>query len=71
MALIPSDQPVQFVAERPISTEGSLVEQALDTATEADLVRVTLGTDRPAHLAVPAAAQNQYGSAGNSCRNQT
>ncbi len=70
VALIPRDQAIQVITERPISAEGPFVEKALDTAAQAHLVAVALGTDWPAHLAVPAAAENQNGSTGNSSRNQ-
>lgn len=53
----PGDQPIEVITIGPVSAEGVLVKQTLDTAAEADLVGITLGAHRPAHLAVPATAE--------------
>src|ERR1700687_1476688 len=60
----PSGEFVQVIAERAIGGEGLLVEQALGAAAQANLVRISLPADRPAHLAVPAASERQHGRPG-------
>src|SRR6267378_4397082 len=57
----PSGEFVQVIAERAIGGESLLVEQPLGAAAEANLIRISLAADRPAHLAVPAASERQHG----------
>jgi len=47
-----------------------VVEQTLDTATQANLIGVTLCTNRPAHPAVPATAQDHDANTRQSCGQQ-
>jgi hypothetical protein len=47
----PSREFVQVIAERAIGGEAFLVEQPLGTTAQANLVRISLPADRPAHLA--------------------
>lgn len=60
MGIVPGDQTIQVVAVGAISAECALVEQALDTAIEADLVGAVLRTNWPAHFAVPAPSQDHH-----------
>jgi len=57
---IPGQETIQIVAVRPVGTESLLIEKALDPTTEADLVGVFLGANRPTHPAVPATAENHH-----------
>jgi hypothetical protein len=57
--LIPGDETIQIIGVGPVGTEGVFIEKTLDTATQANLVRVSLRTNWPTHLAVPAASE-QY-----------
>ena len=59
---VPGNQPIQVVTVWPISAERVFIKQALDAATQADLVGVLLQADRPAHLAMPATAKNHQSS---------
>lgn len=58
---IPSDQELQFIAIRAIGLKGFLIKQSLDATAQADLVGITLGANRPAHLAVPASPEENDG----------
>jgi hypothetical protein len=49
----PSDELLEVVAEGTLGAELLPVEQAHGAAPEANLVRVSLQADRPAHFAVP------------------
>ena len=62
----PPDQPVQVITIRAIGAKRFLVEETLDPATQADLVGVTLGADRPTHLAVPATTEQHHADSGHS-----
>jgi hypothetical protein len=68
---IPGNQPIQVVAVGTIGTKGFLVEKALNSAAQAYLIRMLLVADRPTHLAMPAAAQNEHCSPRNSGSNNT
>jgi hypothetical protein len=59
------DQAVQVVAVLAVCAEGLFIEEALDSAAQANLVRVILIADRPAHFTVPATAKNEHGCSGN------
>ena len=63
--LLPSDEAGEVVAERAVAAKVLLVKQAFDPAAQADLVGMVPGTDWPAHILMPAAAQDSYGSSGN------
>jgi len=54
---IPRKQPLKIVAVGTVAAEGILIEQTLDSATRTNLVGTALGSDRPAHLPVPATPQ--------------
>src|SRR5208337_2928742 len=55
-----SNQFLHIVTVRAISMETGLVEQTLDAATGADLVgEFFVIADRPAHMGMPAAAQDE------------
>jgi len=69
--VIPGNQPIELIAKGAVSPEGPLVEQTLDATAETHLVGVPLGTNRPAHLAMPAAAKDQHGNASNPCCNNS
>jgi len=69
--VIPLPEAVQVVTIRAVSTESLLVKQALDTTSEAHLVGTILGTDGPAHPAMPAAAKQHDRSARDTCSHQT
>src|SRR4029077_15380922 len=57
--VFPSGEFVQVIAERAIGAESLLIEQPLGAAAQANLIRISLPADRPAHLAVPAASERQ------------
>jgi hypothetical protein len=59
--LFPSDEFVQVVAERTIGAESFLVEQTHGAAAQANLVRISLHANWPAHLAMPASAERHHG----------
>ena len=62
LGIFPSDQTIQIVAVRTKSPKFGFVEQTLDSASQANLVRVAHGTYWPAHLAMPATAEKDQGS---------
>jgi len=70
LSALPCKEFLKIVAVGAISSERVLVEEALDAATRANLVSTALGTNRPAHLAVPASPKN-YGGPGETGRHQT
>lgn len=57
-SLVTCNQTLQVVAIRAIAAEGIFIEEALDAAAKANLVGISLGSDRPAHPAMPAAAKH-------------
>lgn len=57
LGLVPGNQSIEIVAIGPVCNKRALVEQALRPASGTNLVGITLGTNRPAHLPVPAPAQ--------------
>ncbi len=59
---VPGNETVQIVAIRSIRTKVVFVEETLYTAAQANLVGMVLGTDWPAHFAMPATAQNHHRS---------
>ena len=67
----PVNQAVQIVAVGTVRAESLFVEQAFDAAAQADLVGMLLQGDRPAHLAVPAAAKNHQSGPSHPCGHQT
>jgi len=56
----PCDEFLHLIAVGPVAAEFLLVEQALDPAPKAHLVRVVSLPDWPAHFRVPAAAQEEH-----------
>jgi hypothetical protein len=60
---VPGNQTVQIVAVRSVSAKFPFVEQALDSATHANLVGTFLQSHGPAHFAVPAAAKHHQSGA--------
>jgi len=54
---IPSNKTLQLVSVGAIGLEGLLIKKPLDPTSQADLVGISLGTNRPTHLAVPASPQ--------------
>ncbi len=64
----PGNQLVEIVAVRTEGAKRLLIKQALDSATQADLIRMLLEAYRPAHLAMPATAQNQNCGASHAGR---
>ena len=59
--LIPGDEAIQIIGVGPVGTEGVFIEKTLDAATQANLVRVSLRTNRPTHPAMPATADHHNG----------
>jgi hypothetical protein len=60
----PGDQTIEFIAVGTVSAELLFVEEALDAAGSAYLIRVLLGTDGPGHFSVPASAKEEDAGAG-------
>jgi hypothetical protein len=58
--LIPVNEPIQFVAIRPVGTKSLLIEQAFDTTARANLITALLRAYRPTHPAMPATAKQYY-----------
>src|ERR1035437_7590783 len=58
---LPGNKVVQVIAERAIGAELVLVKQPLGAAAQANLIGTSLNSDRPAHAAVPAAAEGHHG----------
>jgi len=50
---VPTDEAIQVIAVGPVAAEALLIEEPLDAASEANLVRVFVGANWPAHLLVP------------------
>jgi len=71
MRQVPLHQAIQVVAVGAVGAEGFFIEQAFDTATEANLIGMFLEGDGPAHLAVPAATKNNQGGTRHSGSYQT
>jgi hypothetical protein len=61
----------EVVAIWPIGTEVLFIKQALDAAAQTNLIGVILETDRPTHLAVPAAAKDHDSGSAQSRGNHT
>ena len=57
---VASHQAIEIVAVGAVGAERLLIKQAFDAAAQADLVGAVLEAHRPAHFAVPAAAENHY-----------
>ena len=51
---VPGYKPIDVIAIRAVTAKTLLVEQAFDSASEANLVGVLLDPDGPAHFLVPA-----------------
>jgi hypothetical protein len=64
------DKFVQIVTIGAVSAEGFLVEEPLDSAIQANLIGTILRTNRPTHLAMPAATECHNGSPCNAGRDQ-
>ena len=60
----PGNQATEVVAVWAIGAENLLVEKPFDSATQADLVGITLGAHGPAHLTVPAAPEQHHAGTG-------
>ena len=58
--LVPGDKPIQIIAIRAVGAKFVLVEQALDSAAQTDLVGVILSAHWPTHLAVPTTSQDYH-----------
>jgi len=67
---IPGNQAIEIVAVRSVGAEGILIKETLDAAIEANLVGMVLSPDGPTHFAVPATAENDHPSTGQSSRQQ-
>lgn len=61
---LPGNETVEVIAVRSIAPEILLIEQALDATAKTDLIGVSLSTNGPAHVLVPAAAQDRDGRSG-------
>ena len=59
-------QAIQIVAIRAVGAESLFIKQAFDAAAQANLVGAVLEAYRPAHSAVPAAAENHHASRAQS-----
>jgi hypothetical protein len=70
-APITRNQAIEVVAVRSVGAEGLLIKQPLDATAQADLIGVILETDRPTHLAVPAAAKDDDSGGAQSRGNHT
>lgn len=57
-----SHQTIQIVTIRPIRAEPLFIKQAFDAAAQANLIGAVMETHRPAHPAMPAAAENHDAS---------
>ena len=68
--LFPGDQAIEIVTVGSVGAESILIEEALDTTIEADLVGMVLGPDGPTHLAVPATSEYHYPGARQTCCQQ-
>lgn len=60
VGLVPSDQAIQVVAVRAISSKLVLVKKPLDAAAKTDLIGMTLSAHRPTHLTVPTAPEDNH-----------
>ena len=69
--VIPCDQPGQIVAEWPVGPESLFIKKALNTASHADLIGMTLRPHRPTHFSMPAAASQKRRCAYNPSRQQS
>jgi hypothetical protein len=58
---VPGKQSIEIVAVRSIRPERMLVKKALDAAPEAHLIGALVGSNRPAHFAMPATPQQHDG----------
>ena len=70
-SLVPGNQAIEVVAVGSVSAKGLLIKQTLDAASQANLIGMILETNRPTHLAVPAAAEYHYSSSTQPGRNYT
>jgi hypothetical protein len=68
---IPGNQMIEVVAVGSVGTEGLLIEQALDAATQANLIGAILGPNRPTHFAVPATAEDHNSRSSQPSRDHT
>jgi len=59
---VPFNQVIEVVAIGSISAEILLIKQAFDAAAQTNLIGVIVEAHRPAHLTVPAAAEDHYSS---------
>src|ERR1035438_8286671 len=62
----PGNQFRQVIAERAIRAKFLLIEQSLHATLQADLIGVVLHANRPAHPAVPAAAERRASAISSS-----
>ncbi len=70
LSLVPRNEAVQIVAIGAVRAKRPFVKQALDSATQTNLVGVSLGANRPTQLSVPAAAKDDHPNAGQAgCQN--
>jgi hypothetical protein len=68
---IPGDQAIEIVAVGSVGAEGLLIEQTLDAAAQANLIRMILEANRPTHLAMPAPAEDHHSSRAQPSSNHT
>lgn len=59
---IPGDQLIEVVTIGTDGAKGLFIEQALNAATQTYLIGVLVGSDRPAHLAMPATPEKDHPS---------
>jgi len=62
LRLVAGNQVMEIIAVGSVGAERLLIKQAFDAAPQANLIRVILEANRPAHLAVPAASKNHDSS---------
>ena len=55
---VADNQAVEIVAVRSVGAESLLIKQALDAATQANLIGIILEANRPTHLPMPATAED-------------
>jgi hypothetical protein len=68
---IPGNQAIEVVAVGSVGAEGLFIEQTLDTAAQANLIRVILEPNRPTHFAVPATAKDHHSRSSQPSRDHT
>lgn len=67
----PGNQAIEVVAIRTVGAESFLVKKPFDSAAQANLVGITLRTNRPAHLTVPATPEQHHAGTGQTRGHKT